>query len=138
MAEYSAVSRSAASSATARTGLSWTLVMSRPHPYGACIRLLSVHLCMCLHAFYSACRARGSCFRLVWSRIRSIEDIGQGGAGLQVACRAGLGENEISDLILRPLQYTISSLPVGSCYRVTTYPPSILYCFRMIYLCQSS
>ena len=28
-----------------------------------------------------------------------------GGAGLQVVCRAGLGENEISDPILRPLQY---------------------------------
>ena len=33
-----------------------------------------------------------------------------GGAGLQVACRVGLGENEISDPILKPLQYSASRL----------------------------
>ena len=51
---------------------------------------------------------------------------GGGGAGLQAACRAGLGKNEISDLVLRPLQYYIfsTSIIIGSrCWGVvTSYP----------------
>ena len=48
------------------------------------------------------------------------------GAGLQAVCRTGLGKNEISDLVLRPLQYYIFStnIIIGSrCRGVVTFYP---------------
>ena len=79
--------------------------------------------------FYSTCRVRGSCFRLVSPRSRSRILA----RGLQVAYGAGLWENEISDPftpILRPLQYHIFS--VGSrCHGVVTpYPHSTFIVFE--------
>ena len=56
---------------------------------------VSIRLCRCACAcvhFYSACMARGSCFRLqlVWPRNRS-RILARGELGLQVAYGAGLG-----------------------------------------------
>ena len=100
---------------------------------------MSIHLCLCgcvyafVHVsaciFFSTCRVRGSCFRLVSPRSRSRILA----RGLQVrAYGAGLGKNEISDPftpILRPLQYHIFS--VGSrCHGVvTSYPHSTFIVF---------
>ena len=47
--------------------------------------------CVCMH-FYSACMARGSCFRLQLVRPRNRSRIlARGELGLQVAYGAGLG-----------------------------------------------
>ena len=89
-----------------------------------------VRACVCMH-FYSACMARGSCFRLQLVRPRNRSRIlARGEMGLQVAYGAGLGqvwgESDISDpftLILRPFQYYIFS--VGSrCHGVVIPLPS--------------
>ena len=117
--------------------------------------LLCVHpslsLCACVYAFVhvSACifivHAGSEAAVLDWYRPEADPGYWQGDS-MQVAYGAGLGENEISDPftpILRPLQYHISSLYIGSrCHGVvTSYPHSTFIVFsRMIYLylCQSS
>ena len=85
--------------------------------------------CVCMH-FYSACMARGSCFRLQLVRPRNRSRIlARGELGLQVAYGTGLGESDISDPftpILRPLRCYIFS--VGSrCHGIVIpLPPSPL------------